>query len=128
MKNNKARGPDDIAKESLKALGDDGIHLLTNLYNKILGNEKIPQKWKQSYLSFIIVEGVNQGDSQPTSLHNSNRCISTVYTTNSTVEYDIAILAESNDMKDKLMSWINIIEKHGLKAAFIDPAKHLIDS
>ncbi|XP_065318803.1 uncharacterized protein LOC135926800 [Gordionus sp. m RMFG-2023] len=35
MENNKARGPDDIPIESLKALGDDGIHLLTNLYNKI---------------------------------------------------------------------------------------------
>ncbi|XP_065315168.1 uncharacterized protein LOC135924046 [Gordionus sp. m RMFG-2023] len=38
MKNNKARGPDDIPIENLKALGDDAIHL-TNLYNKILGNE-----------------------------------------------------------------------------------------
>ncbi|XP_065315412.1 uncharacterized protein LOC135924285 [Gordionus sp. m RMFG-2023] len=31
MKNNKDRSPDDIPIESLKALGDDGIHLLTNL-------------------------------------------------------------------------------------------------
>ncbi|XP_065323099.1 uncharacterized protein LOC135930245 [Gordionus sp. m RMFG-2023] len=33
MKNNKAMGPDDIQIESLKVLGDDGINLLTNLYN-----------------------------------------------------------------------------------------------
>ncbi|XP_065321352.1 uncharacterized protein LOC135928812 [Gordionus sp. m RMFG-2023] len=37
---NKARGPDYIPIESLKALGDGGIHFLTNLYNKILVNEE----------------------------------------------------------------------------------------
>ncbi|XP_065315634.1 uncharacterized protein LOC135924503 [Gordionus sp. m RMFG-2023] len=58
QKNNKARGPNDIPIESLKALGDDGIHL-TNLYNKILGNEEIPQKWRQSYLVPIFK---NKGD------------------------------------------------------------------
>ncbi|XP_065321958.1 uncharacterized protein LOC135929348 [Gordionus sp. m RMFG-2023] len=50
MENNKARGPDDIPIESLKALGDDGINFFTNPYNKILGNEEVPLKWGQSYL------------------------------------------------------------------------------
>ncbi|CAK9296737.1 unnamed protein product [Gordionus sp. m RMFG-2023] len=56
---NKARGPDDIPIESLKALGDDGIHFLRNVYNKILGNEEVPQKWRQSYLVLIFK---NKGD------------------------------------------------------------------
>ncbi|XP_065321091.1 uncharacterized protein LOC135928563 [Gordionus sp. m RMFG-2023] len=59
LKNIKARGPDDIKIESLKALGDDGMPFLTNLYNKILGKEEIPQKWKQSYLVPIFK---NKGD------------------------------------------------------------------
>ena len=50
MKKGKARGPDYIPVEVWLILGDIGIGWLTNLMNKLLKGEKMPDEWRKSVL------------------------------------------------------------------------------
>src|SRR4029077_10651902 len=46
----KAAGPSGVVSEMLKASGDDGITWMTNLFNKIIAEGKIPGDWKRSWM------------------------------------------------------------------------------
>jgi len=59
MKVAKAVGPDCIAVEIWKSLGEEGIRWLTNFFNVILKTAKIPQEWRHST---IIPLYKNKGD------------------------------------------------------------------
>jgi hypothetical protein len=61
MKNGKAVGPDEIPIEAWKALGDEGIMLLTKLLNTIMIQETMPNSWRNSTLVPIYK---NKGDIQ----------------------------------------------------------------
>jgi Reverse transcriptase (RNA-dependent DNA polymerase) len=50
MKSSKALGPDNIPIEVWKCLGDVALVWLTNLFNKILHSNKMPDEWRQSTL------------------------------------------------------------------------------
>ena len=61
MKKGKAVGPDGIPVEVWKCLGEEGIDILWDLYNKIYQQEKIPDSWRNSLLIPIYK---NKGDIQ----------------------------------------------------------------
>src|SRR4029077_17641644 len=46
----KAAGPSGVVSELLKASGDNGITWITNLFNKLLADGKIPDDWKRSWM------------------------------------------------------------------------------
>ena len=50
MKNGKATGPDEIPVEMWKALGEEGIDLLTDLMQKIWKEERMPDEWRNSVI------------------------------------------------------------------------------
>ncbi|XP_061661528.1 uncharacterized protein LOC133492816 [Syngnathoides biaculeatus] len=50
MKNGKAVGPDDIQLEVWKQFGEMAVEFLTNLFNRILAEEKVPEEWRKSVL------------------------------------------------------------------------------
>ena len=56
MKNGKATGPDEIPAEAWKSLGEFGIDMLWDLMKKIRKKEKMPQKWRKSFLIPIFKE------------------------------------------------------------------------
>ena len=45
MKNGKATGPDDIPAEAWKLMGHRGAEVLSNLFNKIIIEGKVPHAW-----------------------------------------------------------------------------------
>ena len=61
MKNGKALGPDDIPVEVWKCLGEPAVDFLTNLFNRILGGEPMPDDWRKSTIVPIYK---NKGDAQ----------------------------------------------------------------
>ena len=61
MKNGKAVGPDGIPAEAWKALGEEGIDLLWDLFEKIYEQEEIPDEWRKS---FIVPIFKGKGDIQ----------------------------------------------------------------
>ena len=61
MKNSKAVGPDGIPAEAWKALGEEGIDLLWDLFEKIHEQEEIPDEWRKSFIIPIFKE---KGDIQ----------------------------------------------------------------
>ena len=61
MKDGKATGPDEIPSEAWKSLGELGIDMLWDLMKKIRKKEKMPQKWRKSFLIPIFKE---KGDVQ----------------------------------------------------------------
>jgi ribosomal protein L20A (L18A) len=61
MGRNKAVGPDQIPVEVWKCLGDEGVNMLTTLFNKILSGAKMPEEWR---LSEVIPIYKNKGDAQ----------------------------------------------------------------
>ena len=61
MKNGKAMGPDGIPVEAWKALGEEGIDLLWDLFEKIYEQEEIPEEWRKS---FIVPIFKDKGDIQ----------------------------------------------------------------
>jgi hypothetical protein len=48
MKNGKATGPDDIPAEIWKLMGQNGVNILTDLFNGIVGEGKVPDVWLRS--------------------------------------------------------------------------------
>jgi hypothetical protein len=50
MKLSKAAGPSGVVSEMLKAAGTDGVAWMTELFNKIIAEEKIPDEWKKSWM------------------------------------------------------------------------------
>ena len=50
MKKGKAVGPDGIPVEVWRCLGEEGIDILWDLFNKIYQQEKIPDSWRNSLL------------------------------------------------------------------------------
>ncbi len=61
MKNGKAVGPDDIPIEVWRCLGKMRIMWLTNLFNIIMKNKKMPNQWRKSTLIPLFK---NKGDIQ----------------------------------------------------------------
>ena len=61
MKNGKAMGPDGIPVEVWKVLGEEGIDLLWDLFEKIYEQEEIPDEWRNSVVVPIYKE---KGDVQ----------------------------------------------------------------
>ena len=59
MKRGKAVGPDDIPEEAWKCLGAIGTDVLTDMFNKIIETEKMPDEWRKSTLVPIFK---NKGD------------------------------------------------------------------
>ena len=50
MKKGKAQGPDDIPVEAWIALGNIGVELLVNFFNRLLRGEKMLDEWRRSVL------------------------------------------------------------------------------
>lgn len=50
MKIGKAAGPSGVVSEMLKAAGEDGIKWMTDLFNQIISEGKIPDDWKKSWI------------------------------------------------------------------------------
>ncbi|KAK3508380.1 hypothetical protein QTP70_025786, partial [Hemibagrus guttatus] len=61
MKSGKAVGPDDIPVEVWKCLGEAAVEFLTNLFNRVLESERMPEEWRRSVLVPIFK---NKGDVQ----------------------------------------------------------------
>ena len=61
MKKGKAVGPDGIPVEVWRCLGEEGVDILWDLFNKIYQQEKIPEGWRNSLLLPIYKE---KGDIQ----------------------------------------------------------------
>ena len=53
MKKGKAQGPDDIPVEAWIALGNKGVEFLVKFFNRLLGGEKMPDKWRRSVLALL---------------------------------------------------------------------------
>ena len=50
MKCGKAAGPSGVVSEMLKASGDKGISCMTNLFNKVIAEGRIPEDWRKSWI------------------------------------------------------------------------------
>ena len=50
MKLGKAAGPSGVVTEMLKSAGEDGIKWMTDLFNQIVSEGKIPADWKKSWI------------------------------------------------------------------------------
>lgn len=61
MKSGKAVGPDNIPTEAWKCLGEVAVAFLTNLFNRMLDGEAMPEEWRRSILIPIFK---NKGDVQ----------------------------------------------------------------
>lgn len=60
LKRGKAAGHDRITPEMLKGLGKIGMEILTDLYNKIWHEEKIPEDWEVGIILPIHKKGDNR--------------------------------------------------------------------
>ena len=63
MKKGKAVGPDELAVEIWKCMGEMGIKFLTRLFNRLLMGEQMPEEWRRSVL-IPIYEYKNKEDAQ----------------------------------------------------------------
>ena len=61
MKGGKAVGPDQIPVEAWRSLGEMAVGWLTELFNRILDGERMPEEWRKSVLVPIFK---NKGDVQ----------------------------------------------------------------
>lgn len=57
MKNGKACGPDDVPADFWKLTGSRGIAWLTNIFNKIIDQNKMPMRWSTSTTVPIFKKG-----------------------------------------------------------------------
>ncbi|UYV77830.1 hypothetical protein LAZ67_15002500 [Cordylochernes scorpioides] len=57
LKNNKAAGYDSIPNEAIKALPENGLILLSNLFNKILTKSQVPSQWSKTIIQPILKNG-----------------------------------------------------------------------
>lgn len=53
MKIGKATGPDDVPAEAWKLFGHNGSLTLSNLYNRVIRNNKISSEWTSSITEAI---------------------------------------------------------------------------
>jgi hypothetical protein len=56
-----AVGPDNIPIDAWKCLGDEGVHWLRNLFNRIYESGKMPDQWRRS---IVVPLYKNKGDAQ----------------------------------------------------------------
>ncbi|KAK3545654.1 hypothetical protein QTP70_009556 [Hemibagrus guttatus] len=73
MKSGKAVGPDDILVEVWKCLGEAAVEFLTNLFNRLLESERMPEEWRSSVLVPIFK---NKGDVQSCSNYRGIKLMS----------------------------------------------------
>ncbi|KAK3536847.1 hypothetical protein QTP86_027037, partial [Hemibagrus guttatus] len=73
MKSGKAVGPDDIPVEVWKCLGEAAVEFLTNLFNRVLESERMPEEWRRSVLVPIFK---NKGDVQSCSNYRGIKLMS----------------------------------------------------
>ncbi|KAK3568192.1 hypothetical protein QTP86_000235 [Hemibagrus guttatus] len=73
MKSGKAVGPDDIPVEVWKCLGEAAVEFLTNLFNRVLESERMPEEWRRSVLVPIFN---NKGDVQSSSNYRGIKLMS----------------------------------------------------
>ncbi|UYV76819.1 hypothetical protein LAZ67_14002099 [Cordylochernes scorpioides] len=57
LKNNKAAGYDSIPNEDIKALPDNSLIILSNLFNKILIKSQVPSQWSKTIIQPIFKNG-----------------------------------------------------------------------
>ncbi|UYV78989.1 hypothetical protein LAZ67_17000562 [Cordylochernes scorpioides] len=57
LKNNKAAGYDSIPNEAIKALPENSLILLSNLFNKILTKSQVPSQWSKTIIQPIFKNG-----------------------------------------------------------------------
>ncbi|UYV70767.1 hypothetical protein LAZ67_8000536 [Cordylochernes scorpioides] len=57
LKNNKAAGYDSIPNEAIKALPDNSLIILSNLFNKILTKSQVPSQWSKTIIQPIFKNG-----------------------------------------------------------------------
>ncbi|UYV68143.1 K02A2.6-like [Cordylochernes scorpioides] len=57
LKNNKAAGYDSIPNEAIKDLPENGLILLSNLFNKILTKSQVPSQWSKTIIQPIFKNG-----------------------------------------------------------------------
>ena len=50
MKLGKAAGPSGKVVEMIKAVGDTGATMIHNLATAIIGDDKVPTDWEQSFI------------------------------------------------------------------------------
>ena len=73
MRNGKEVGPDDTLVEVWTCLGEIALELLTKLYNRTMGSERMPEEWRDSVLIPIFK---NKGDVQSCSNYRGIKLIS----------------------------------------------------
>ena len=57
MKQNKAPGNDKLTCDIIKLGGNEAINQITNIFNMILKNKKIPPEWKEAKVIICIKRG-----------------------------------------------------------------------
>ncbi|UYV72473.1 hypothetical protein LAZ67_9003287 [Cordylochernes scorpioides] len=57
LNNNKAAGYDSIPNEAIKALPENGLILLSNLFNKIVTKSQVPSQWSKTIIQPIFKNG-----------------------------------------------------------------------
>src|SRR5664279_6408740 len=57
----KAAGPSGVVAEMLKAAGDVGIQLMTDLCNAVVTEGKIPQDWRKSWMVSVYGNALECG-------------------------------------------------------------------
>ncbi|KAK3513060.1 hypothetical protein QTP70_000945 [Hemibagrus guttatus] len=72
MKSGKAVGPDDIPVEVWKCLGEAAVEFLTNLFNRVLESERMPEEWR----SVLVPIFKNKGDVQSCSNYRGIKLMS----------------------------------------------------
>lgn len=134
MKNGKTPGEDGIYNELLKLASDQILPSLTNIFNKILQTEEIPEQWKSSTIILLHKKGTkdDMNNYRPISLmSNLYKLFSKVLTRRLTKVLDENQPTEQAGFRsgfsttDHLQAINQIIEKtveyhHTLYLAFVD--------
>ncbi|KAK3507183.1 hypothetical protein QTP70_009514 [Hemibagrus guttatus] len=98
MKSGKAVGPDDIPVEVWKCLGEAAVEFLTNLFNRVLESEKMPEEWR---MMDQLSEEVRQ--ESPWTMMFAD---------------DIVICSESREqVEENLERWRFAVERRGMKVS-----------
>ena len=73
MRSGRTLGPDSIPIEIWRSLGEEGLHWLTKVFNRIIMTRKMPEDWRRSILVPIYK---NKGDIQSCNNHRGIKLIS----------------------------------------------------